>query len=168
MWPITGSMADRRLSCRLMAPNTPRFCPEMKTLRGFVASWPRYPFIDKGALDLAAGELLCILHDSLKRVAVIGIAGQRFGVQHELTAGGAGVGADDRDLDAVGCACLALADALDRGSVEVIELPAALAQTLGANLVGPPEWRGGEYRLEIFFAFDLAADVTHQPAQPRA
>ena len=41
MWPITGSMADRRRSSRLMAPKTPRFCPEMKTRPGFCASWPR-------------------------------------------------------------------------------------------------------------------------------
>jgi hypothetical protein len=25
MWPITGSIAERRLSSRLMTPNTPRF-----------------------------------------------------------------------------------------------------------------------------------------------
>jgi hypothetical protein len=32
--PITGSIADhRRRSSRLMAPNTPRFWPEMKTRR---------------------------------------------------------------------------------------------------------------------------------------
>ena len=32
-----------RRSSRLMAPNTPRFWPEMKTRCGFDASWPRYP-----------------------------------------------------------------------------------------------------------------------------
>jgi hypothetical protein len=40
---VTGSMAERRRSSGLMAPNTPRFCPEMKTWLGFGASWPRYP-----------------------------------------------------------------------------------------------------------------------------
>jgi hypothetical protein len=34
---ITGSMAERRLSSRLITPRTPRFWPEMKTRRGFVA-----------------------------------------------------------------------------------------------------------------------------------
>jgi hypothetical protein len=43
MWPITGSMAERRRSSRLMAPKTPRFWPEMKTRRGFAVLWPRYP-----------------------------------------------------------------------------------------------------------------------------
>ena len=33
MWPITGLMAGRRHNSRLMEPNTPRFCPEMKTRR---------------------------------------------------------------------------------------------------------------------------------------
>jgi hypothetical protein len=61
MWPITGSMADRRRSSRLMTPKTPRF-----------------------------GE----------RVAVIGVARQRLGVQHELAARGTAVGGHDRGLDA--------------------------------------------------------------------
>ena len=37
-----GSMAERRRSSRLMTPKTLRFWPEMKTRRGFGASWP-YP-----------------------------------------------------------------------------------------------------------------------------
>ena len=36
-------MAERRRSSRLIVPKTPRFWPEMKTLRGLSASWPRYP-----------------------------------------------------------------------------------------------------------------------------
>ena len=42
-------VADHRLDggatseLALMCPNTPRFWPEMKTRRGFAASWPRYP-----------------------------------------------------------------------------------------------------------------------------
>ena len=42
--PITGAMAEQWRSSHLMAPNTPRFWPEMKTRCGFEASWPRYPF----------------------------------------------------------------------------------------------------------------------------
>jgi len=41
-WPITGSIAERRRSSRLMTPNTARFWPEMKTRRGSCASCPRY------------------------------------------------------------------------------------------------------------------------------
>jgi len=37
-----------------MVPNTPRFCPEMKTRRGFAVLLPRYALIDIGALDLTA------------------------------------------------------------------------------------------------------------------
>ena len=82
-------------------------------------------------------------------VAVVGIARQGLGVQHELAARGAGVGGDDRDLDAelVGRAGLALADALDLRGVEGIELPAALALLLGADLGGPRE-RALEGRFE--------------------
>jgi hypothetical protein len=32
-WPITASMADRRLSSSLMTPKTPRFWPEIKKRR---------------------------------------------------------------------------------------------------------------------------------------
>jgi hypothetical protein len=50
----------------------------------------------------------------LKRMAVIGIARQCCRVQHELTAGGAGIGGSDRDLDPefIRRPRLALADAL--------------------------------------------------------
>jgi hypothetical protein len=41
--PDNGLEAERRLSSRLMTPNTPRFCPEMNMRRGFAALWPRYP-----------------------------------------------------------------------------------------------------------------------------
>ena len=62
-------------------------------------------------------------------------------MQHELSARRAGIGGDDRDLDAelVGRAGLALADALDLRGVEGIELPTALALALGADLRGPRE-----------------------------
>jgi hypothetical protein len=39
-WPITGSMADRRLSSR-DDPEDAALLPETKTRRGFVALWPR-------------------------------------------------------------------------------------------------------------------------------
>ena len=102
-------------------------------------------------------------------MTVVGIAGQGLGVEHELAGRGTGVGGDDRDLDAelVGRAGFALADALDLGGVEGIELPAALALLLGADLGGPRE-RFLEGCFDRFLALDLAADVTDQPAQAGA
>src|ERR1044072_4078062 len=86
-------MAERRLSSRLMRPKTPRFWPEMKTRRGFDASWPRY--VDIGSLDLAAGGPLRGFDNGAQRVTVIRIAGQRSGVQHELATRGPRIGGDD-------------------------------------------------------------------------
>ena len=56
--------------------------------------------VDVAALDRTAGEFLGVLDDGLEGVPVVGVAGKRLGVQHELTAGGAAVGGDDGDLDA--------------------------------------------------------------------
>src|SRR5436190_1370447 len=69
---------------------------------------------------------------------VVRIAGQRSGVKHELAAGCAVIGGDEGGLHAklIRRAGLALADALDLRSVEGIELPAALALLLRADLVG--------------------------------
>lgn len=94
--------------------------------------------VDVGALDLDAGETLGALDGAAQGMAVIRIAGQGLGVQHELAGRRAAVGGDDRDLDPelVRRAGLSLADALDLGSVEGIELPAALALPLGADLGG--------------------------------
>ena len=104
-----------------------------------------------------------------QRVPVVRIARQRLGVQHELAAGGAGVGGDDRSLHAelVGRAGLALADAFDLGSMEGIQLPAALALLLRADLAGACE-RPLEYLLQGRLAGDLAADVADDAAEPRA
>ena len=59
-------------------------------------------------------------------------------MEHELAARRAGVGGGDRGFDAelVRCAGLALADAFDLVGMEGIELPAALALLLGADLLG--------------------------------
>jgi hypothetical protein len=89
-------------------------------------------------------------------------------VQHELAARGAGVGGDDRDLDAelVGRAGLALADALGLGGMEdTASSPAGLL--LGADLEGARQ-REGKRRFNVLMAGNLAADVTDQPAQTRA
>ena len=125
--------------------------------------------VDIGALDRAADELLSGVNDVAEGMPVIRVARQRLGVEHELAAGGAGVGGDDRGFDAelVGCAGLALADAFDLGGVEGIELPSALALLLRSDLRSTRE-RRIEHRLELGLASDLAADVADQPAQPGA
>jgi hypothetical protein len=51
--------------------------------------------------------------------------------------------------------------------MEGIELPAALALLLGADLGGTSE-RGFEHRRGGLLAIDLAADVTDQPSEPGA
>ena len=48
--------------------------------------------VDKGALDSAAGEFVGVFDHSFEGMTVVGIAGQRLGVQHELAAWCAGVG----------------------------------------------------------------------------
>src|SRR5262249_42743847 len=88
------------------------------------------------SLDLAAGEPLSGFDDG--RVAVIRIAGQRPGVQNKLATRCPGIGCDDGSFhtEFVRCAGLASADALHLRSVEGIQLPAALALLLRADLIG--------------------------------
>ena len=52
-------------------------------------------------------------------------------------------------------------------STSGIELPAALALLLRADLIGAREWPL-EHGLKISLAADLAADVTDDPAKPGA
>src|SRR5688500_6500852 len=73
---------------------------------------------------------------------VIRIAGQRFDMRHELPAPAAPERRRDAHLDAelVGLVGLALADALDLGGVQAVDLAAALA--LALVLDAPVEGRG--------------------------
>jgi hypothetical protein len=87
-------------------------------------------FIDMDAADLDAGEGLDAGDDGSERMAVVGIAVQRLGVEDELAALRLGHRRGDRDLAAELVGSLTLADALDLGSVQGIELPAALALPL--------------------------------------
>ena len=57
-------------------------------------------FVDMDALDLDAGQLLQIGDDRPERMAAIGIAVQRLGVQHELAAFRGGNRGDHGDLAA--------------------------------------------------------------------
>ena len=72
---------------------------------------PAISLVDIGALNCAAGEPFGVFDDGAEGVAVIGIAWQRLGVEHELAARCAGIGSDDRGLDAELCA----ADAAGHG-----------------------------------------------------
>ena len=56
--------------------------------------------VDIGPFDLTSGEALGVLDGVPQCVAVVGIAGERLGLQHELAARSAGIGGDNRDLDA--------------------------------------------------------------------
>ena len=55
---------------------------------------PTKPLVDLAALDGAAGEPFGGFDNAGEGVAIIRIARQRFGLQHELAAGSAGVGGD--------------------------------------------------------------------------
>jgi hypothetical protein len=48
--------------------------------------------VDIATLDLAAGKPFGVFDHDAQRVTVIGVARQRFGVQHELAAWRAGIG----------------------------------------------------------------------------
>src|SRR5262245_38708289 len=106
--------------------------------------------VDIAVLDLAAGAALSGLDDGAEGVAGIRVGGQRPGVQHELATRCRGIGGDDGSLhtERVRCAGLALADAFHRRSVEGIQLPAALALVLRADLISAREWPS-ECRLEV-------------------
>jgi hypothetical protein len=98
MCPITGSMAEPASQLAFdSAKDAALLTRDEDTawMRGIVA---RISLSGVGALALMAGELLGIFDD--RSQAIIRIAGQRSGVQHELAAGSAGVSRDDRDFDA--------------------------------------------------------------------
>jgi hypothetical protein len=61
-----------------------------------------------------------VLLEMKTRRGLGGLSRQNLGVKHELAAGSASIGGDDRSLDAelVGCAGLAFANAFDLGRVE--------------------------------------------------
>ncbi len=95
--------------------------------------------VEVDAAHLDAGELLHLGDHGPERMAVVRIAVQGLGVEHELAALGLGDRGCHGDLAAefVGRAGLALADTLDLGRVQAVELPAALALLLVAYLIGP-------------------------------
>src|SRR5436190_21132612 len=90
-------------------------------------------------------------------------------MKHERATGSRAIVGDDGGLDAelVRRAVLALADALHLGGMEGIQLPAALALLLRADLSGSAQWEC-KYLLQNWLALDLAADVADDPAQAAA
>ncbi len=94
--------------------------------------------VDIDPLDLTAGQRLGFLQHLAQAVAVIGIAGERLGMEDELAALGSFVGGGERDLDAelVRFGGFSLTDAFGLRGVSGIELPTPLALFLAADLRG--------------------------------
>ena len=104
---MTGSMAARRLISRRMALVTRRTWPEIQTRNLFGYVWPRSfarccaALVDVDTTDLDAGQLCHVGDHRAEGVAVIGVAVQRLGMEHELAALGFGDRGGDGDLAAV-------------------------------------------------------------------
>src|SRR3546814_20684740 len=98
-----------------------------------------------------------------------GVAVQGRCVQHELAALGPGHRGGDRDLAAelIGRPGLALADALDLGGMQAVELPAALALPLATHLVGPRQ-RDGEGLSQRLALSRLSPDFADPPDRKSA
>src|SRR5882724_1814811 len=113
-WPMTGSTAARRfISRRLEAVTADLPRDTDPELVGVVVA--AVSFVDMDAASLHAGELLPVGDHGAERVPVEGIAVQRLGVEHELSALRGRHGGGDTDLPAalVRRAGFPLADALD-------------------------------------------------------
>ncbi len=129
--------------------------------------------IGQDALDAGAGQGLDIREHGLKCVPVIGLSGQRLGVNGELAALTAVQRGGDGGLDAelIGLVGLAFADAFDLRRVQGLDMLAAAAWPLGQDPVGFVEL-GGKLVLQEavagFFAdnvADGAAEIGSQRAQ---
>jgi len=125
--------------------------------------------VDVDAPGLDAGHRLHVFDHRSERMAVEGVAVQRLGVEHELTALGRGCRRRDRDLAAefVRRPRLAFADAFDLGRVQRVDLGAALAMILEADLEGEVE-QWAEAAVELGPAVEGAADVADDAAQAGA
>src|SRR6478736_5756659 len=105
MWPMMGSMAERRRSSRLMTPKTPRFWPDALLAGDEDATWilsivAAVSLVDIGPLDRTSGERLGPVDDVPQGVTVVGIFGQRAGMQYEQAAGSSAIVGDDGGLHA--------------------------------------------------------------------
>ena len=126
-------------------------------------------FVAVDAARRNACELFEISDDGTERVAIVRVAVQRLGMQHELPALGRGDRRDNRDLAAelVGGSCLAAADAFHLGRVQRVDLRPALALLLVADPQRQIEQRAKAI-LERGIALDLAADVANDAAESGA
>ncbi len=106
--------------------------PEPVLGRGVVAA---IAGISDHAVEYIADERLHVGNDLGERVPIIRVAGQCGHVRDELAAGGMLDGSGDAHLDAelVGPMRLALADALDLGRMQRIDLAPALMAVLGQH-----------------------------------
>ena len=120
--------------------------------------------VDIGALDCDAGDRLGLGDLGGQGVAVIGVARQGAGAEDELATGVRGVGGGDRDLHAelVARPGLALADALDLGCVQRVELVAIL-RLLGEETADPIQDQR-DPRIALCLWARLARDVAPQAA----
>ena len=136
---------------------------ELVVGRGVVAA---IAAVGDDAREVRADLRLDLRDHGRERVAVVGVAGQRLGVGDELAAPGAIERGGERDLDAelIGPMGLALADALDLGRVQRIDLLSALMLALLAHPAGQHQ-RMGEDALQFGLALDLAHDVANDPAE---
>ena len=131
--------------------------PDPKLVRMVVAS---ITLVEVDAAGLDAGELLHLGNDGAECMAVVRVAVQRLGMEHELAALGFGHRGCDADLAAelVRRPRFTLSDALDLRRVPTVELPAALALLLAADLLGARQ-RDRKGPTQLGVVLRLAPDV---------
>src|SRR6476660_7148178 len=114
-------------------------------------------------------ELFEVGDDGTERVAVIGIAVQGLGMQHELPAFGRGGRRGNRDFATklVRCPGLAFADALHLGGVHRVDLGTALTLRWMAKSVGDIEQRKNAI-LKRRVVIDFESAVSDDWAKPGA
>src|SRR5882724_5947985 len=117
-------------------------------------------------IDRGADEFLDPRDHLSQRVAVVGIARQRLHVGDELATLAVLERGGDADLDAelVRLVGLALADAFHFGSMQAVDLGAALPALLLAHPPAKAE-QASEAGLEPMVAVDLAGNVADDAAQ---
>ena len=125
---MTGSMAERRRSSRLMTPKTPR------DTTGILRVVAAVSLVDIGPLDQTAGECLGAVKDVPQGVTVVRVVGHRAGVQHEQATGSPAVVGDDGGLhsELVRCGGLAFADAFHLRGIRLVVVNAHQAETVRA------------------------------------
>src|SRR6476661_7971169 len=151
-----------------MALVTRRIWPLIQTLKAVGIVVTAIALVAVDAADGNPCKPFEIGDDGTERMAVVRVAMQGFGMQHELPAFGRSGWRSDRDLAAelVGGTGLSFADALNLGRVQRIDLRPALTLLLMAHTQRQIEQRA-EAVFERCVALDLAADVTDDAAEPR-